>query len=153
MNLLNWGKISSLEELNSLLHDYIEKDYHQAKHSSIQSKPIDRFVKHIDNLKFIHSTRELDFIFLHRVTRKVRKDATISLKSKKFEVPQKFIGDRVNVRFLADSLDKAYLFDDDNQLITDIYPVRKIDNSRIYRGEDKNPIDFSPFNPLTKEEI
>jgi phosphoglucomutase len=38
-------------------------------------------------------------------------------------------------------------FDEDDNLITTIHPVDKIDNSRIYRDHNNNPIDFSPFNP------
>ncbi len=150
MNLLDWNKIASLDELNMLLNEYLEKDYHQRVHSSIKMKPIDRFIQNFYNLKFVHSSQELDYIFLHRVTRKVRKDATISLNSIQFEVPQTFINEQVHVRFHPDSMEKAYLFNENNKLITIIYPVEKVDNSRIYRGHNNNPIDFSPFNPTEK---
>lgn len=52
MNLLNWHSISSIEELNGLLYDYVKNEYHQAIHLSIKAKPIDRYISHIDRIRF-----------------------------------------------------------------------------------------------------
>jgi len=146
LNLLDLSSISSIEQLNELLYDYVENHYHQTVHSAINAKPIDKYTQHIDRIRFVPSKQELDFIFLYRVTRKVKNDATITILNTLFEVPPKYIGEQIKVRYDPTQLDKAYIFDDDGKYIDTIYPVSKIDNSKVIRSKDKNPVDFSPFN-------
>lgn len=140
MYSLDLTKIASIEELNENLNKYIEDVYHQTVHSSIKMKPIDRFIKNIDNIKYVRSSDELDMTFLYRVKRRVLKDATISIDNVKFEVPMQYIGEYINVRYYPGSMDKAYIFSDDNRLLSTISPVNKIDNSKVRR---KKEIDFS----------
>ncbi|NMB33589.1 MAG: DDE-type integrase/transposase/recombinase [Clostridium sp.] len=146
MNLLDWRSISSIDQLNELLYDYVENQYHQAIHSSIKAKPIDKYTTHIDRIRFVHSKQELDSVFLYRVTRKVKNDATISISNILYEVPMEFIGEQIKVRYDPSQMDKAYIFDDDGKCLSTVYPVNKIDNSKIIRDRPKDPIDFSPFN-------
>lgn len=141
MHVLDWSKIASLEELNELLWSYLEQVYHQNLHSSIQMKPIDRFTQHIDLIRFPPSRDALDQLFLHRLTRKVKKDATISLHGNLFEVPFQFVGETIQVRFDPSAPEQAYIFAD-QQLTCEIRPVNKVDNSQIYRST-KQALDFS----------
>ena len=66
LNLLDWNSISSIEELNEMLQDYVENTYHQSIHSSIKMKLIDKYIQHIDRIRFVPSKQELDYIFLYR---------------------------------------------------------------------------------------
>lgn len=146
LNLLDWDSISSIEELNEKLQDYIENTYHQNIHSSIKMKPIDKYVQHIDRIRFVPSKQELDYIFLYRVERRVKNDATIPILNCIFEVPAKYIGERIKVRYDPSSLDKAYIFDDNGSCLHTIYPVDKISNSKVIRDSAKKAADFSSFN-------
>ncbi len=146
LSLLDWSTISSIEQLSELRYDYLENRYHQTVHSAINAKPIDKYTQHIDRIRFVPSKQELDFIFLYRVTRKVKNDATITILNTLFEVPPKYIGEQIKVRYDPTQLDKAYIFDDNGKCTETVYPVSKIDNSRVIRSKDKNPVDFSPFN-------
>lgn len=146
LNLLDWNSISSIDELNGILHDYVENTYHQAIHSSIKAKPIDKYIEHIDRIRFVPSKQELDFMFLYRVTRKVKNDATIPISNVIFEVPARYIGEQIKVRYDPTSLDKAYIFDDSGSYSDTIYPLNKIDNSKIIRASAKKSADFSAFN-------
>lgn len=146
LNLLDWTTISSLEQLNNMLHDYVENCYHQTIHSSIKAKPIDRFTEHIDRIRFVPSRQELDYIFLYRLSRKVKNDATIPISNVLFEVPAKYIGERVLIRYDPVSMDKAYIFDDQGQCLETIYPVNKTDNAKLFRNSNKKSLDFSSFN-------
>lgn len=146
LNLLDWNNISSIGELNEMLYDYVENTYHQTIHSSIKVKPIDKYIEHIDRIRFVPSKQELDFMFLYRVTRKVKNDATIPILNIVFEVPSKYIGEQVKVRYDPTSLDKAYIFDDRGNCSDTIYPLNKIDNSKIIRVSSKKFADFSVFN-------
>jgi putative transposase len=146
LSLLNWNSITSIEQFNEMLQDYIENTYHQTIHSSIKTKPIDKYIQHIDKILFVPSKQELDYIFLYRVVRRVKNDATIPILNLIFEVPAKYIGEQIKVRYDPSSLDKAYIFDDDGSCINTIYPVNKIDNSKIFRSSSKKSADFSSFN-------
>lgn len=145
MNLLDWSSISSLDQLNDMLHDYVENHYHQTVHSTIKAKPIDKFTEHIDRIRFVPSIQELDHIFLYRVTRKVKNDATIAVSNVLFEAPAKYIGEQVRLRYDPSSMDKAYIFDDKGCCLDTVYPVNKKDNAKIFRSSAKKSQDFSPF--------
>jgi len=146
MNVIDWNKFSSLEELNHSLQDYVENDYNKTKHSSIKAKPIDKFIDHIDCIKFLENKKQLDNTFLYRVKRKVKKDATISLNTITFEVPMKYIGEKINVRYDPSALDKAIIFSKDGEKMETIYPVNKIANSKVKRKHNVKPVDFSSFS-------
>lgn len=147
MYLLDWNKISTLDELNQMFSNFIEHEYNNQTHSSIGMKPMERYMQHIDSIKFIKSVSELDNIFLHRVTRKVNNDSTVSLDKNIFEVPCQYMGKRINVRFHAASMDKAYIFDDKNNLLHTIFPVNKVDNSKVKRNTAIN------FHNLNKDVV
>ena len=66
--------------------------------------------EYVDNIKFITSAKQLDYAFLPREQRRVNKDSTVSLNKILFEVPQKYIGDRIKIRFSPLDLSKAYIF-------------------------------------------
>jgi transposase InsO family protein len=146
-NVIDWTKFSSLDELNTSLNRYVEDKYNKSIHSSLSESPIDKFVSQMDRIRFISSLKELDYIFLYRVTRRVKNDATISLDKTLFEVPFKYVGDSIFVRYDPTSMDKAYIFSEDGKILDTIYPVRKIDNSKIRRERNVKPVDFSAFSP------
>lgn len=152
LNLLDWNNISSLEELNQKLQVYIETQYHQTIHSTIKAKPLDKYMEHIGRIRFISSKQELDYIFLYRVTRKIKNDATVSISNVLFEVPAKYIGDQIQIRYDPSSFDKAYIFNDSGICLDTVYPVDRIANSRIPRGIlTKSALDFSTFPHENKE--
>lgn len=151
MNVINWNEFTSLEELNVSLCKYVEGDYNSTIHSSIKMKPIDKFIESIESIKFIPNKQELDYVFLYRVTRKVKNDATISIQNTLFEVPLKYVGETINIRYDPTDLDKAYIFSDHNLLLDSILPVKKIDNSKIRRDQNVKAVDFSAFSPNDNE--
>jgi hypothetical protein len=95
----------------------------------------------MDKIKFI-PIEELDNHFLHRVTRKVNNDATIILNSKYFEVPAKYIGQKINIRYSPFDLDKAFIFNAYNILVDTVSALKRVDNSKVKRTS----IDYSKVN-------
>lgn len=141
LNGVDWNDFDSLEQLNLEFNRYLSEKYTNEIHSSLGTTPRKRYLQ--DNLKIkFMPTELLENHFLHRETRKVNNDSTIQLKSQFFEVPQKYIGQRVNIRFLPSKLDKAFIFSHNNILVDTIYPLNKVDNSKIKR----NTIDYSKLN-------
>jgi len=145
MNVIDWNKFGSLRELNESLDNYVRK-YNSQIHSSTNQSPIDKFMQNIDKVRFIPNKKELDYMLYYRVLRKVKNDSTISLYKVLFEVPMKFIGEKINIRYAPDSTDVAYIFSDDNKLLETIYPVDKIDNSKVRRNHNIRNVDFSSFS-------
>lgn len=141
MNGINWNDYASLEVLNIDFIKYLNEKYTNSIHSSLGEAPRNRYLKDSERIKFI-SPEDLDNHFLHRVSRKVSNDATISLNCMQFEVPAKYIGQKINIRYSPIDLDKAYIFNRDNKISDTIYPLKKVDNSKIKR----NVIDYSKMN-------
>jgi len=138
INGINWNKYNSLEQLNTDFEKYINENYNNNIHSSIETTPRLRFKQDYSKLKFLPKD-DINIIFLHSIKKKVYNDATIKLHCKLFEVPQKYIRQDVNIRYSPDDLDVAYIFDYQGKLVETIYPVRKTDNSKVKR----NVIDYS----------
>lgn len=146
LNLLDWTKIASIEELNQKLHSYIENQYHQTIHSTTKAKPIDKYIEHLDKIRFVPSKQELDYIFLYRTTRKIKNDATFSILNIVFEVPAGYIGEQLHIRYDYACLDKAYIFDDAGKCLDTVYPVDRVANSKIPRNPKVKSIDFPIFS-------
>jgi len=138
INCVDWNVYSSLEHLNSKFNNHLNKEYQNKVHSSIKSTPKNRYLEDSELIRY-KTEEEIEACFLHRVTRKVRNDATIKLNNIYFEVPQKYIRQRINIRYHADSLTEAYIFNEKNENTDTIYPLKKIDNSNIKR----NSIDYT----------
>jgi len=141
MNGVDWNSFDSLEALNIEFNKYLAESYINAHHSALGCSPRERYLKDSHKIKFIPG-EQIDNHFLHRVTRRVNNDATIQLNNKLFEVPQKYIGQKLNIRYPADNLDKAYIFNLNSQLTDTVYPLKRIDNSKIKRAA----IDFTKLN-------
>lgn len=141
MNGIDWNDYASLDELNRDFNIYLNEKYSNVIHSSINVTPRNRYLRDMGKIKFI-PIEELDNHFLHRVSRKVNNDATIQLNTNLFEVPAKYIGQRINLRYSPINLDKAFIFNINNVLTDTVYLLKRVDNSKIKRSS----IDYSKVN-------
>ena len=132
MNCTDWGEFSSLEELSVSFAAYLSKDYINAVHSSIGCTPKERFMRDYEKVRHI-PIEQLNFHFLHRKECRVYNDATVKLLGKVYETPQQFIGAKIKIRYLPTDKSELFIFSDDGKLLHTIYPVKKIDNSKIKR--------------------
>ena len=132
LNGADWNMFTDLEDLNTQFNKYLNEKYSNSIHSTIEISPRNRYLKDMNRIKFIPKEKLEDY-FLHRVTRKVNNDATIQLHSKFFEVPQKYIGRHINIRYSPINLDVAYVFNENNVIVDTVYPLKRVDNSKIKR--------------------
>ncbi|MCF0127264.1 MAG: transposase [Pseudobutyrivibrio sp.] len=130
---LDHQQLQSLEEFNKLLRDYIYQ-HNSTVHSATQETPMDRFLKTKEHIRKPKSADWLEENFHNRITRKVNNDATISLFGHYYDVPPQFIKMRVDVRFLPDSMDKAYIIYEGNHY--PIFATDKVANSKTKRSND-----------------
>jgi putative transposase len=103
---------SDIEVLNKSFSDWVEKEYNKSVHSSTGQTPMDRFIagnQHV-NIRRIPEN-EVHQLFLQRIERKVKKDSTISVNGKTYEVPAKYISEFIDVRFDSAKAEELYLYE------------------------------------------
>ncbi|MBU0661735.1 DDE-type integrase/transposase/recombinase, partial [Patescibacteria group bacterium] len=91
--------LADLDRLNRLLWAWIEGEYHVSVHRGIGEAPLDKWLRLADRIRTAPPDLDLDRLFLTRVSRRVRKDGTFTLKGRVFEAGVDFIGLKISVRF------------------------------------------------------
>ncbi len=139
LNGFDPASVSSHEELNVLLADYVRKR-NTTINRELGETPMERYSRHLDRIRPAESQEWLDECFMNRVHRKVRNDSTISIDKISYDVPLHFVGSKVEVRYLPDDMSGAYIFKDGQRF--SIRATNKLENSRTKRN---NPlaIDYS----------
>ena len=127
---LNTKQIFSIEALNRELFEFIKR-YNSTLHSSTGEKPLERYICHINRIRQPESKEWLDDCFINRQTRKVYNDSTLTIFHVSFDAPMQFIGMKVQVRYLPDALDKAYIFTRKHYLL---HLTDKVANSKTKRN-------------------
>jgi transposase InsO family protein len=133
MNATDWNEFSSLDDVHVSFSKYLSKEYTNYHHSSIGCTPKERFMRDYERLRHI-STEELNLHFLHRKECRVTNAATIKLLGIEYETPQQFIGSKIKVRYLPTDKSELFIFSDNGKLLHTIYPVKKVENSKIKRA-------------------
>lgn len=129
MNAVDWNGFHSLEDVNQSYQGYLDKEYNNHLHSSIDMTPRERFLKDFSQVRFIE-TSILDEQFLHRTTRRVTPTATISLFNVCYETPQQYIGQRIHLRYDREDMSEIYIYTEpEGRRMHAIRPVRKTDNA------------------------
>lgn len=136
LNCLDPAKTLTLDELNSLLSEYIVQ-HNATLHSAHDALPVDVWAA--DALarapKMPPSPEWLTEAFRNHTKRRVRKDATIVLEKLSFDVPMDLIGEQIEVAYTPKDPDDAWVIEDAGRTrklaLTD-----KVANSRVKR---KNP--------------
>ena len=106
-NTIDWNSIKSIEQVQEMYNEYLRDNYINTKHSSIEMTPKERFMKDYENITR-KSNEDIDECFLHRVTRQVRSDSTISLNNIIYEVPQKYIKKNIIIKYNPENIKELY---------------------------------------------
>ena len=131
--------VSSLDELNCLLADKVRKR-NTSVNRMIQESPVERYQRGISHVRVPKNKEWLDECFMNRVTRKVNLDSTISIDSIYYDVPMQFIRSKVEIRYLPDRMQDAYILIEDKK-----YPIsqtNRVENGRTKRS-NQHAIDYS----------
>jgi putative transposase len=128
----DWDQFNSLEELNEGFNIYLNEKYQNKVHSTTKQTPREIYKEALKLIKY-KPAEAIDRAFLNRITRTVRTDATISLDSTYYEVPQKYIRRKIKLRYLPDDLSKLFIVNQNNEIVETVYPLKKVDNSKIKR--------------------
>ena len=136
---LDMESIKSLAQFNGMLKDYI-RDYNTTFHRGIDAIPLERYQVSKDHPRKPESRQWLDDCFYNRITRKVRKDSTISIDKVCYDVPMQFISAKVEIRYLPDDMTSAYILFDGEK-----FPIRQTSRNDNCHTRRNNPpaIDYS----------
>lgn len=135
--LLKSDPVHSLGELNDRFWQWLETDYHRRLHASLDGKtPHEVFQSQLEHVTFLEDTSILETIFLQRAERKVKLDGTITLNKQLYEVPSRYIGQKIEIRM--DEKD-VYIFEE-GQKVVEAVPVSMNDNAHVKRRQT------SPFS-------
>ena len=117
--------------------EFLNREYLNSKHSSINMTPKERFMQDFEGVKR-KTNEQIDENFLHRIERCVKSDSTISLNTELYEVPQQFIKKKIIVKYNPENMEELYIYNDKNERIHTIKKVDKISNSKYKRQETIN---------------
>jgi transposase InsO family protein len=137
--------VSSIEELNRLLDDYVRRR-NTTINRIISETPMERYQRGIKYVRIPSSREWLNECFMNRVTKKVYNDATVSIDSEFYDVPMEFIRSKVEIRYLPDRMEDAYIFFEGDK-----YPIRRtnrVENGKTKRN-NKHAIDYSKMEGST----
>ena len=135
---LDISSITSLAQFNEMLRDYMHS-YNTTFHRGINTTPLERYENTKRHAGKPQSREWLDNCFYNRTTRKVRKDSTITIDSICYDVPMQFISAKVEVRYLPDDMDSAFILFENEK-----FPIRQTNRNENCRTRRNNlTIDYS----------
>ena len=135
---LDISSITSLAQFNTMLKDYM-RSYNTTFHRGIDSTPLERYQNSKDHPRKPQARQWLDDCFYNRITRKVRKDSTITIDKVCYDVPMQFISAKVDIRYLPDDMDSAFILFENQK-----FPIRQTSRNENCHTKRSNPaIDYS----------
>ena len=137
MRGINWNDIKDIDELNDMLNEFITK-YNNSIHSSLSDginniSPKQRWFKDQDKIKKIDNN-QIDEYFLHTAYPTIRADSVAHIKKLDYEVPTKYIGKKITVKYDFSDRTKAWIYENGKK-IENINLLDKVANSKIRRKE------------------
>lgn len=139
LHAVDAGQVLSLEDFNEMLRDYIHR-HNTTIHSATHETPLNRFIATKAHIRTPKSTEWLDECFHNRICRKVNNDSTVSIDGTYYDVPPQFIKMKVEIRYLPDDMENAYIFYENAH-----YPITatdKVANSRTKRNNSLPVINY-----------
>lgn len=133
-------KALTLEELNESYWTWLDKDYHRKPHSALNQSPLEFFMAQSDLIEYIGDPKAVDALFLLRVKRKVRSNATLQIDNVIYETDYTLVNSSVEVRYEPDWIGQPHrklpLYID-NLLVGEAFFVQFHDNALKRRPAEK----------------
>jgi len=90
--------LGGLAPLNRVFWAWLESEYHQTPHRGLTGQtPLDRFLD--DEALIRNAPEDLEALMRMKVTRRVARDRTVRLRSRLYEAPDGYAGERIEVLF------------------------------------------------------
>jgi putative transposase len=127
-------------DLNSKLWAWLAVEYHAREHDTTKRLPREHFLEQADQLRPVPRGKNLDEVFLHRATRKVRGDGTVRWDGGYLEVRPELVGSKVELRFDPSEpamLPKVFVHD---RFFCDTVPLDRLANAERKRKRIHLPV-------------
>lgn len=119
----------ALDELNASFARFLDKDYHRAHHHGIDARPLDRYLGDLDQTAVTRlAPEQIDRVFYQQVSRRVKNDATVAVSGRLYEVPPRYIRQRVDLRFPTDRPSELTLWEQ-GQAVCRLAPCDPVSNA------------------------
>jgi putative transposase len=102
--------VQSLEELNQRFSRWLQETYHVREHSSTHQSPEARFKAHSHQLRLLDPEQDLERLFYTKTQRVVRKDGTVLLDKRLYEVDLSLRLLKVELRYDPHKLDRIEVY-------------------------------------------
>ena len=145
MNCTNWNKFKSLEDVERSFSKYLYNDYQNKIHSETKETPNNRFHKY-NNIKR-KKEEEIEEAFMHTRKCKVYNNSTIKINKEAYEVPYKYVGRTIEIRYYVNEENKMWIYEGKERKEEVKKPNIK-ENSKTKRKEN---IDYSRMINKAKE--
>lgn len=126
--------LSSLEALNRQFRDWVENEYHDTVHGTLQMKPRDRFAMDTRRIRFLDPMDANDELFFFEENRAVRKDNTFQLGGIRYEAPRDLSARTIQVRHRRGQPGRVIVFYK-SERIGQALPLDFLANDRSKRSE------------------
>jgi len=141
--------IHDLADLNARLWAWVEKIYHRRIHSSLQGQtPLQRYQQDLVRIRTLgQRAAQLDALFYHRLSRKVRKDGTVAYQGQRFEVPYELVGQ--SVQLVVDPHTGQVISVENNQgeTLGEATPLDVLANTHRRRRKPATPVEAHQTTP------
>lgn len=122
-----------LADLNAKLWAWLGAEYHARVHETTGRAPREHFLAEADELRPVPRGKNLDEVFLHRETRRVRNDGTVRWRGGFLEVRPELMGDTIELRFdPTDEQARPRVYRDD-KFLCDTVPLDRLANMHRHR--------------------
>src|SRR5881296_807570 len=96
---LDLKHVVTVEDLNTRFWAWLENAYHRSRHSALETTPLLRWQRDIEQVRQLPPSTDLRRLFFYRLDRLVRRDSTFLLQKSFYEAPAHMAGQRIEVRF------------------------------------------------------
>jgi len=129
---LDGKKVYTVAELNQMLLAWVERDYHHTVHASLQTTPLAAWQAKGKTIRYPDpTTLERDFLAVD--DRTVRRDGTISLRGRYYELDSTLAGTVVEVRYSPFKPDTVYVYHRQGEFISTARVVDEVGNQKAGR--------------------
>jgi transposase InsO family protein len=139
---LDTSRIHDLSDLNARLWAWLDLVYHQRDHSALNGMtPLARYRQDLPRIRALGGkAAHLDEIFYHRISRKVRRDATVAWQGRRFEVPYELAGKQIHLVVDPYADTAIRVEDDEGTVLGAVTPLDLVANSHRSRRKPETEV-------------
>ena len=149
---LDLKKVTTLDELNLRLWNYVEAEYHCRPHASLSGKtPLEVWDGGSDDVRWIADHGRLEQAFIGEAERQARNDSTVQWRGLFYEVPSYLRRGKVRLRYSLLDTGRVSLIDGNVEIPLRV--VRPVDNAHRSRNIAQPPEPEKPKTGLNAPEL